>query len=347
MYEIAPYRTSSSDIVKACTFYDYAPQIFANIRKKNNIKKEQYSDSLGPEQIFGCMFNANFQTLAELCSSGKSGSFFYYTQDGRFVLKTIPRQEFKFMKRILPAYHDFLTQTNPESMISRVYGIHKVIFYRKKTKLSKKIYFCIMNNVFHTALKIDLRYDLKGSTYGRRTLVEDRTIALKDLNFIDRGEQIKVGQQNKERILEIIRLDSEFFRNNNIIDYSLLIGVTNRSEHPQVFAQSEEHEHAILTSNANETYHNTLQNWDLQASSCRSMQDDFFYQSFQGGLMSSDNQHVYFFGIIDIFTDYSTIKQMEHMYKSVTQNSTTISCVPPRQYAERFYNFMEKTVFTE
>jgi 1-phosphatidylinositol-4-phosphate 5-kinase len=49
MYEIAPYRTSSEDTVKACTFYDYAPQIFANIRKKNNIKKEQYSDSLGPE----------------------------------------------------------------------------------------------------------------------------------------------------------------------------------------------------------------------------------------------------------------------------------------------------------
>ena len=24
------------------------------------------------------MFNANFRTLAELCSSGKSGSFFYY-----------------------------------------------------------------------------------------------------------------------------------------------------------------------------------------------------------------------------------------------------------------------------
>jgi 1-phosphatidylinositol-4-phosphate 5-kinase len=49
MYEIAPYRTKASDIVRACTFYDYAPQIFANIRKKNNIRKEQYSDSLGPE----------------------------------------------------------------------------------------------------------------------------------------------------------------------------------------------------------------------------------------------------------------------------------------------------------
>ena len=28
-YEIAPYRTESGDSVKACTFFDYAPQIFA------------------------------------------------------------------------------------------------------------------------------------------------------------------------------------------------------------------------------------------------------------------------------------------------------------------------------
>ena len=38
-YEIAPYKTSTDDIVKACSFYDYAPQIFANIRKVNGIKK--------------------------------------------------------------------------------------------------------------------------------------------------------------------------------------------------------------------------------------------------------------------------------------------------------------------
>ncbi len=100
-YELAPFRTASEDNIKACTFYDYAPQIFANIRKTFGIKKQQYSSSLGPEHILGFMFNANFKTLAELCSSGKSGSFFYYTSDGKFVLKTISRHEFKFLKSIL------------------------------------------------------------------------------------------------------------------------------------------------------------------------------------------------------------------------------------------------------
>ena len=110
------------------------------------------------------MFNANFKSLTELCSSGKSGSFFYYTSDGKFMLKTIRKDEFKLMKYILKDYYDHVTVENQDSLISRIYGLHKVIFYRKKHKMAKKIYFCVMNNVFCTHLKIDYRYDLKGST---------------------------------------------------------------------------------------------------------------------------------------------------------------------------------------
>ena len=85
------------------------------------------------------MFNANFKTLRELCSSGKSGSFFYYTSDGNFMLKTIRRDEFKIMKGMLRAYYEHITDENPDSLISRIYGLHKVIFYRKKHKMQKKI----------------------------------------------------------------------------------------------------------------------------------------------------------------------------------------------------------------
>lgn len=59
-YELAPYRTRAEDNIKACTFYDYAPQVFASIRKTNAIKKDLYSKSLGPDNILGYMFNANF-----------------------------------------------------------------------------------------------------------------------------------------------------------------------------------------------------------------------------------------------------------------------------------------------
>jgi 1-phosphatidylinositol-4-phosphate 5-kinase len=120
------------------------------------------------------------------------------------------------MKAILKNYHEFLTTRNPESMISKVLGIHKVIFYKKKHQMSHKSYFCIMDNVFCTKKKIDYRYDLKGSTFGRRTLKDpkgkiDHTIALKDLDFLDRAEHFRVGEHNKRRIMDIIRKDCQFF----------------------------------------------------------------------------------------------------------------------------------------
>mmetsp|Transcript_38125 Transcript_38125/g.50043 ORF Transcript_38125/g.50043 Transcript_38125/m.50043 type:complete len:83 (-) Transcript_38125:285-533(-) len=35
--------------------------------------------------------------------------------------------------------------------------------------------------------------------------------------------------------MQILRLDAQFFSDNNIIDYSVLVGVHNRSEHPSTF----------------------------------------------------------------------------------------------------------------
>ena len=48
-----------------------------------------------------------------------------------------------------------------------------------------------------------------------------------------------------------------------------------------------------------------------------SITDQKFYQIFDGGLQSSDKKHIYFFGIIDIFTQFNAMKRMENMFKSV------------------------------
>ncbi len=63
----------------------------------------------------------------------------------------------------------------------------------------------------------------------------DRTVALKDLDFLNKKEVFKVGHENRERLVKILRRDAQFFAENNIIDYSLLVGVHNRSEHPSTF----------------------------------------------------------------------------------------------------------------
>jgi 1-phosphatidylinositol-4-phosphate 5-kinase len=56
-------------------------------------------------------------TLSELTSTGKSGSIFYYTYDGKFTLKTIHREEFHFLKNILENYHKHITNPENKSLI--------------------------------------------------------------------------------------------------------------------------------------------------------------------------------------------------------------------------------------
>lgn len=162
------------------------------------------------------MFNANFQTLTELFSTGKSGSFFYYTCDGHFMLKTIRKDEFQLMKRMLRDYYEHIAIKNPDTLISKIYGLHKMIIHKKNKVVQSKIYFCIMNNVFNTQLKIDYRYDLKGSTLGRTTHVppgqeRDYTVAMKDLDFLGAGQKFEIGQEFKRKFLDILRKDADFF----------------------------------------------------------------------------------------------------------------------------------------
>ncbi len=59
------------------------------------------------------------------------------------------------------------------------------------------------------------------------------------------------------------------------------------------------------------------------------------------GLSSIEKSCVYFIGIIDILTEYSTRKKFEHVFKSIKYDGRTISCVPPEQYADRFISFMK------
>lgn len=71
-----------------------------------------------------------------------------------------------------------------------------------------------------------------------------------------------------------------------------------------------------------------------------SVSDQKFYQSQDGGILSTDKKKIYFIGVIDIFTEFNARKRLENIYKSVAQDAYTISCVPPQRYADRFYDFV-------
>ena len=60
--------------------------------------------------------------------------------------------------------------------------------------------------------------------------------------------------------------------------------------------------------------------------------------------MSEDGKYIYHVGIIDYLQDYDSSKRIEHWYKSMIDDGNAISCVPPKKYVQRFFNFMQSQV---
>eukprot|EP01065_Artemidia_motanka_P004792 TRINITY_DN12287_c2_g1_i1.p1 TRINITY_DN12287_c2_g1~~TRINITY_DN12287_c2_g1_i1.p1 ORF type:complete len:429 (+),score=100.13 TRINITY_DN12287_c2_g1_i1:116-1402(+) len=53
---------------------------------------------------------------------------------------------------------------------------------------------------------------------------------------------------------------------------------------------------------------------------------------------------VYYFGVIDFLSPYGTSKKIANTLKGITSDATTISSVPPDQYAARFMRFFDEFI---
>lgn len=214
---------SGKSSAKCSKFKDFAPTVFSNIRRIFDIEDVLYLESLGVENIMESMMMCEFSSLIGLISSGKSGSFFYFSDDGKYVLKTMTSDEFSFFRKILPEYYSYVYE-NPDTLIPKFYGFHNIEHSTKNKKVNQN--FIIMENLFSSGLEIHMRFDLKGSTVGRSTDPgEDFSVARKDQDFNRSGLKIKLSDKDKERVLAQIAKDCKFFERLGIIDYSLLLGI--------------------------------------------------------------------------------------------------------------------------
>jgi 1-phosphatidylinositol-4-phosphate 5-kinase len=114
-------------------------------------------------------YNIGNYNYVEFISNSKSGQFFFYSHDGRYLLKTQTKEENKFLLDVLPEYYQYL-HDNPHSLLCRILGMHRIEMYH----LRRKVHFVVMTSVFDTPNKIERMYDLKGSLVGRNASQEDR-----------------------------------------------------------------------------------------------------------------------------------------------------------------------------
>ena len=164
-------------------------------------------------------------------SNSKSGQFFFFTKDGNYMIKTITHEEVKVLRSVLSDYYQHI-EANPASLIVRITGLYRVQMYH----LQRTIYFIVMGSCYRGSMprKMDVEYDIKGSTVGRNCDPGDSV--RKDNDLIADGFRLRLGR-NREGLLAQLRTDVEFLRTRGFVDYSLLIGAHRREtvakHHPE------------------------------------------------------------------------------------------------------------------
>lgn len=305
-----------------CTLTIYFPEVFYSI----------FSEGVQPKD-FKESFNIHYndETIKKSGESGggASGELFMFSKDNKFILKTITETEHKVFKSMILQYSEHLRE-HRDSLIGKIYGLFSFNF-----KMGEKpIRMIVMENLFSINKDAILRkYDLKGSRHSRKVLHKYNDIdinskvpeILKDIDFENIEKEIKLCSEhhldapicnidkNKktfaaERLLERIEADVDFFKGQEIIDYSMILAVVD----PTLC------DTGLLTFNLQNNSHHWLE--------------------------SEDKKFIYIVGLIDYFQLYTFKKKAERFFKKVRQCDSDLetSSQPPYRYGIRFLEFIRK-----
>eukprot|EP00042_Codosiga_hollandica_P056895 m.831623 g.831623 ORF g.831623 m.831623 type:complete len:720 (+) comp59456_c0_seq40:1439-3598(+) len=281
---------------KSFEFMDYDALLFEEIRRLARIDEQAYLRS------FTVNSDGDYGSMLEKFTEGRSGSFFYFTHDYKYIVKTVTAAECQLLQTILPQYVAYL-RSSPTSFLTRFLGLHAIRMSPEQAKIS----FVVMGNIFAVGqnvgtVRLDEIYDLKGSVVHRRSLKNGMTPksfkgTMKDM---DLARKLRVGPAQATTVKQQITNDVTFLRHVNIMDYSLLVGIHDCTE------------------------------------------DLCTHGPLVGGIRGVGEEMgsvaYYYLGIIDMLQLYNLNKMMEHHFKSKIRlmDKHGISAVNTEFYATRF-----------
>eukprot|EP00468_Gymnochlora_sp_CCMP2014_P000107 CAMPEP_0167744332 /NCGR_PEP_ID=MMETSP0110_2-20121227/2529_1 /TAXON_ID=629695 /ORGANISM="Gymnochlora sp., Strain CCMP2014" /LENGTH=590 /DNA_ID=CAMNT_0007628835 /DNA_START=444 /DNA_END=2216 /DNA_ORIENTATION=- len=283
-------------------FCAYNWRTFQQLRKAWGIKDDQLLESL----------SGSTEEMIKKFSEGASGSFFFFTKDSKYLVKTMSATELGVLRRILPAYLDFM-ETNPRSLIVRFLGVFSLTLFNHTE------YFSLMTNVLYVdeGYKIHLKFDLKGSRVNRtaKKKKNGKVGTLKDNDF---RVPMELSTTKRNEVLRQLGKDSEFLMSQYIMDYSLIVGV-----HTDTFIPVEEKDY-LPTVSATGGEYEIIQAARLKAPGA------------------------YHIGIIDVLQEWDFVKIAERwlkiLFKCHCKDRNDLSCVPPLLYQQRFMKYMSESV---
>ena len=102
--------------------------------------------------------------------AGKSGSFFFFSEDKKFIIKSMKKSERILLVSKLPRLIEHFNE-NPDSLIAKVFALFSI-----KTKHYASMDFVVMQNVASSInlFNSQIVFDLKGSSFNRQKQVKHK-----------------------------------------------------------------------------------------------------------------------------------------------------------------------------
>ena len=160
-------------------------------------------------------------------TGGRTGASYYKTRDGRFVLKAIKQEEVTYFEQTMSKrYFQYVARAIKKKMPSlliKILGVFKIQV--PKTEGHAPNSWLLMENLFYNR-KVDRMFDLKGSR--RNRFQADQTAVLLDENLLlllRDGDWLFTKEDSKERLAVGVHNDTLMLKRNQIMDYSMLLGL--------------------------------------------------------------------------------------------------------------------------
>ncbi|XP_049283581.1 phosphatidylinositol 4-phosphate 5-kinase type-1 gamma isoform X8 [Anopheles funestus] len=351
-------------------FKIYAPIAFRYFRDLFGIQ---------PDDFMMSMCSA---PLRELSNPGASGSIFYLTDDDEFIIKTVQHKEGEFLQKLLPGYYMNLNQ-NPRTLLPKFFGLYCYQCNSKNVRLVAMNN--LLPSYVKMHLKYDLKgstYKRKANK-AERSKSSPTYKDLDFMEHHPNG--LFLEAETYSALIKTIQRDCRVLESFKIMDYSLLVGIHNldlavkekqeaaakaRSEGESDYEDAPEADQYMVqereeqrTTALNRSRHTTYGKMLIRSiNRQRLVAHSTAMESIQaesepideeddvppGGIPARSEKGerlLLFIGIIDILQSYRLRKKLEHTWKSIIHDGDTVSVHRPSFYAQRFQEFMAKTVF--
>ncbi|XP_035912994.1 phosphatidylinositol 4-phosphate 5-kinase type-1 gamma isoform X8 [Anopheles stephensi] len=351
-------------------FKIYAPIAFRYFRDLFGIQ---------PDDFMMSMCSA---PLRELSNPGASGSIFYLTDDDEFIIKTVQHKEGEFLQKLLPGYYMNLNQ-NPRTLLPKFFGLYCYQCNSKNVRLVAMNN--LLPSYVKMHLKYDLKgstYKRKANK-AERSKSSPTYKDLDFMEHHPNG--LFLEAETYSALIKTIQRDCRVLESFKIMDYSLLVGIHNldlavkekqeaaakaRSEGESDYEDAPEADQYMVqereeqrTTALNRSRHTTYGKMLIRSiNRQRLVAHSTAMESIQaesepideeddvppGGIPARSEKGerlLLFIGIIDILQSYRLRKKLEHTWKSIIHDGDTVSVHRPSFYAQRFQDFMAKTVF--